>query len=156
MIRKGRLDDLELIIEIGSKLLEVSNNNSVPICRHSVFSVIREFIRAPDKVVLLAEHDGIITGFIMAAAEVYWWDNQRSGRRYVTDWSFFSQRAGDGEKMLNIVTKWAWSLPRVIEVNIARNFTNAEGTADQVFNRAGFKRAGAMYTAKKPEGQTNE
>lgn len=153
MITKGRLEDLDSIIEIGTKLLEASNNSTVPVCRNSVFLAVREFIRAPDKIVLLATHDGITTGFIMAAAEVYWWDDQRSGRRYVTDWAFYSQRAGDGEKMLRIVSKWAWSLPRVIEVNVARNFTNAEGTADKVFKKAGYERAGAMYTAKKPEEQ---
>ena len=153
MIRKGRMDDLEGIIEIGTKLLERSNNSDVPVCRHSVFTAVREFVRAPDKAVLLAEHDGVITGFIMVAAETYWWADPRSGRRYVTDWAFFSQRHGDGIKMLRIVTRWAWSMPRVLEVNIARNFTNAEGTADKVFKEAGFARAGAMYTAKKPEEQ---
>ena len=151
MITKGRLEDIDKIVEIGRKLLERSNNKGVPICQASVFQAVREFVRAPDKVVLLATHDGVVTGFIMAAAETYWWDNQRFGRRYVTDWAFYSQRAGDGEKMLNIVRRWAWSLPRVIEVNIARNFTNAEGTADAVFKKAGYERAGAMYTAKKPE-----
>ncbi len=152
MIRRATMDDLDGIIEIGTKLLEKSNNHDVPVCRHSVFTVVREFIRAPDKGILLAEHDiDVITGFIMVAAEPYWWDNPRSGRRHVTDWAFYSQRAGDGLKMLNIVTEWAWSLPRVIEVNIARNFTNAEGQATKVFRAAGFKRAGAMYTCKKPK-----
>ena len=153
MIRKGRLEDIDLITEIGSKLLARSNNSDVPVCRQSVFAAIREFVRAPDKAILLAEHDSRITGFIMVAIETYWWADQRSGRRYATDWAFYSERAGDGLKMLNIVTRWAWSMPRVLEVNIARNFTNAEGTADTVFNEAGFARAGAMYTAKKPEEQ---
>ena len=145
------MDDLEGILEIGRKLLERSNNRDVPICRHSVFQVVREFVRAPDKAILLAEHDGVLTGFIMVAAEPYWWDDPVRGRRSVTDWAFFSQRHGDGLKMLEIVTEWAWKLPRVIEVNIARNFTNAEGQATKVFRAAGFKRAGAMYTCKKPE-----
>lgn len=156
MIKKGRLEDLESIIEIGTKLLESSNNSAVPVCRESVFRAVREFIRAPDKIILLADHDGVTTGFIMAAAETYWWDSQKSGRRYVTDWAFYSQRSGDGEKMLKIVNKWAWSLPRVIEVNIARNFINSESLADMVFEMSGFERAGSMYTAKKPEGEQNE
>jgi hypothetical protein len=151
MIRKGRLEEIDEIIEIGEKLLKRSNNHEVPVCRFSVFQAIREFIRAPDKALLVAVHDGRFTGLLMVAAETFWWDNPRKGRRYVTDWCFYSERAGDGLKMLNIVTEWAWKLPRVVEVNIARNFTNAEGTADKVFGKAGFTRAGAMYTAKKVE-----
>jgi hypothetical protein len=145
------MDDLENIIEIGTKLLEKSNNHDVPVDRHTVFSVVREFVRAPDKTILLAEHDGQITGFIMLAAETFWWAHPKKGRRYVTDFAFFSQRHGDGLKMLDIATEWAWKLPRVVEVSIARNFTNAEKSADVVFALCGFERAGAMYTIKKPE-----
>ncbi len=151
MIRKGRMDEIDELVKIGTKLLERSNNKDVPVCRLSVFQVFSEFIRRPDKALLVADHDGSLTGIIMVAAETYWWDDQRRGRRYVTDWCFYSERAGDGLKMLNIVTEWAWKLPRVVEVNIARNFTNAEPYADKVFGRAGFIRAGAMYTAKKQE-----
>ncbi len=151
MIRKGRLEEIDKIIDIGTKLLLRSNNKDVQLNRHATFTVIREFIRLPDKAILVAEHGGRFTGLIMAAAEVYWWDDPRRGRRYVTDWCFYSERMGDGLKMLDIVTKWAWKLPRVVEVNIARNFTNAEDGADIVFRKAGFERAGAMYTAKKPE-----
>jgi hypothetical protein len=156
MIRKGRLEEIDSIIEVGTKLLERSNNSDVPVCRVSVFKAIREFIRAPDKALLVADHDGRFTGLLMAAAEPYWWDDERRGRRYVTDWCFYSERAGDGLKMLNVITAWAWKLPRVVEVNIARNFTNAEDRADEVFNKAGFVRAGAMYTAKKPMENLDE
>jgi len=151
VIYKGRIEDINDVIQIGGKLLSRSNNREVPICRESIFRMLRHFVRAPDKIVLLASHDDSVTGLLMAAAEVYWWDNPKSGRRYVTDWCFYSERAGDGLKMLNICTAWAWSLPRVIEVNVARNFTNNEDRADIVFDKAGFSRAGAMYTAKKPE-----
>ncbi len=151
MIRKGRLEDIEGIIEIGTKLLNRSNNSEVPVSRYAVFHAIRMFVSAPDKTILVAQHGNRFTGLIMAATETYWWADQKSGRRYVTDWSFYSERAGDGLKMLNIITQWAWSLPRVIEVNIARNFTNAEKQADIMFGEAGFERAGSIYTAKKPE-----
>ena len=150
MIRRGRLEEIDQIIEIGSKLLERSNNSEVPICRVAVFQAIREFIRVPDKALLVAEHDGSLTGLLMLAAEPFWWDNQRSGRRYVSDWAFFSERYGDGLKLIKIGMEWAWKLPRVVEVTIARNFTNAEDAADVMFEKAGFKRAGAMYTAPKP------
>lgn len=156
MIRKGRLEEIDELIEIGTKLLKRSNNSNVPVCRLSVFHAFREFIRAPDKALLVAVHDGVLTGLIMVAAETYWWDDQRRGRRYVTDWCFYSQRTGDGLKMLNIVTEWAWKLPRVVEVNIARNFSNSEDAAFFMFGQAGFERAGAMYTAKKPMENSSE
>jgi len=156
MIRKGRLEEIDQIIEVGTRLLQRSNNKDVPVCRLSVFNVIREFIRRPDKALLVADHDGDFTGLLMVAAEAYWWDDQRKGRRYVTDWCFYSEHYGDGVKMLNIATAWAWKLPRVVEVNIARNFTNAERAADGMFAIAGFTRAGAMYTAKKPKEISSE
>ena len=156
MIEKGREENVSKIIEIGTKLLLRSNNKDVPVDRKQSFLTIREFIRSPDKVILIANNDGAYTGLLMAAAETFWWDNPRSGRRYVTDWCFYSERAGDGLKMLRIATQWAWSRPRVVEVNIARNFTNAENRADIVFEKAGFERAGAMYTAKKPMENLSE
>ena len=150
MIVKGREEDIPEIIEIATKLLLRSNNKDVPVDRLQAFQTMRHFIRSPDKALLCAVHDGVYTGILMVAAETFWWDNPRKGRRYVTDWCFYSERAGDGLKMLDIATKWAWALPRVVEVNICRNFTNAEDRADIVFDKAGFVRAGAMYTAKKP------
>jgi hypothetical protein len=150
MIRKGRLEEIDDIIKVGTRLLERSNNADIPVCRLSVFNAFREFIRRPDKALLVAVHDDCLTGLLMVAAEPFWWDDQRKGRRYVTDWCFYSERYGDGLKMLDIATAWAWALPRVVEVNIARNFQNAEVSADAMFAIAGFERVGAMYTAKKP------
>lgn len=151
VIRKGRVEDINLIIDVGKRLLHKSNNRDVPVSKNAVFNVIREFVRAPDKVILVAGNRYRLSGLIMAAAETFWWDDPRRGRRYVTDWCFYSEISGDGLRMLDIVTRWAWSLPRVVEVNVARNFTNAEDSADKLFKKAGFKRAGAMYTAKKLE-----
>ena len=151
VIRIGHIDDIEKIIEVGTKLLTRSKDRNVPIDRRSVFMVIRNFIQSADKALLVAEHDDVFTGLIMASCEPFWWDNHRSGRRYVTDWAFYSERPGDGLKMLKIITEWAWSMPRVVKVAIARNFDNAEDSADRVFEAAGFERAGAMYTCFKPE-----
>jgi hypothetical protein len=79
MIRIGRMDDLENIIEIGTKLLEKSNNHDVPVDRHTVFSVVREFVRAPDKTILLADHDGQIT--MDKSPDSSCWPQKRFGGR---------------------------------------------------------------------------
>lgn len=152
MIKEAKIEDIPNVIEVGQRLLDKSVNRAVPVHKPTAFHVLNKFIGNPDYLLLVAEHDERFTGFVMAACEPFWWDDPVRGRRYVTDWAFYSQRRGDGLKMLNIVREWAWTRPRVVEVTIATNVLHGDGASDILFGRAGFQRVGSMYYQPNPIG----
>ena len=151
MIRKGRIEDIPKIFEVGEKLREQYYKTNVPMHKPTVFKTLQAFIRSPEKLLLVADHAGPFSGFVMASVEPFWDVDPRSGRRYVTDWAFYSERFGDGRKMLDIVVTWAWSLPRVIEVKMGTQIPQSDKVMDRLFGGAGFERVGRMYRFDKPQ-----
>lgn len=152
MIRKGRNEDIPKIFEVGARLRELYYKEHVPMHKPTAFRHLHEFIRSPEKMLLVADHGGPFTGFVMASVEPYWEVDPRRGRRYVTDWAFYSERFGDGRKMLKIVVEWAWTMPRVIEVKMGTQIPQSDETLDRLFVGAGAERVGRMYRFDKPHG----
>jgi hypothetical protein len=152
MIRKGRMEDIPKIFIVGQKLREKYYKQNVPMDRQQVFKTLSLFIRSPQKILLVADHGGPFRGFLMADCQPFWDVNPRSGRRYVTDWAFYSEMFGDGRKMLKIATEWAWSQPRVINVLMGTQIPQSDATMDRLFCGAGFERVGRMYRMEKPQG----
>ena len=151
MIRKAKESDIEYIIETGRRLHERSGNADVPIHKPHVFMLLRSFITIPSRLLIVSEREEIIRGFVMASAEPFWWADPIRGRRYVTDWAFYSEIRGDGVLMLRAMQEWAWSLPRVVEVACATNVPKGKGLMNGLFDEAGFTRVGGRYKIAKPE-----
>jgi hypothetical protein len=152
MIREATEEDIPYIIETGMRLHARSGNKDVPVHKPTVFIMLQIFARARDRLLLVSERDEIIRGFIMAACESFWWDDPVRGRRYVTDWAFYSEHRGDGVLMLRAMQEWAWMQPRVVEVSCASNVPKGKGLVDQLFKKAGFTRVGGRYKIAKPDG----
>ena len=149
VIRKGRNEDIPKIFDVGARLREQYYKENVPMHKPTAFRILDQFIRSPEKLLLVADHGGPFTGFVMASVEPFWEVNPKTGRRYVTDWAFYSERFGDGRKMLKIVVEWAWSLPRVIEVKMGTQIPQSDAVMDRLFGDAGFERVGRMYRFEK-------
>lgn len=152
MIRKAKEEDIPYIIETGMRLHARSGNEDVPVHKATVFGVMRVFVLAQDRFFVVSEHDEIIRGFLMASIEPFWWDDPMRGRRFVTDWAFYSEIMGDGVKMLRAMQEWAWMQPRVVEVACATNVPKGRGVVDTLFEKAGFQRVGGRYKVGKPNG----
>jgi hypothetical protein len=151
MIRKATEGDIPFIVETGMRLHARSGNEDVPVHKPTVFSVMHHFVRAHDKFFVVSEHEEIIRGFLMAIIQPFWWDDPARGRRFVTDWAFYSEIKGDGLLMLKALQEWAWMQPRVVEVCCATNVPKGRHVVDQLFDHAGFERRGGMYRTRKPE-----
>jgi len=151
MIRKAKETDIPYIIETGRRLHERSGNADVPIHKPHVFMLLRSFITIPSRLLIVSEHDEIIRGFIMASAEPFWWADPVRGRRFVTDWAFYSEIWGDGVLMLRAMQEWAWSLPRVVEVACATNVPKGKGLLEKTYKAAGFTKVGGRYKIARPE-----
>ena len=151
MIRKAKESDIPYIIETGRRLHERSGNADVPIHKPHVFMLLRSFITIPSRLLIVSEREEIIRGFVMASAEPFWWADPIRGRRYVTDWAFYSEIRGDGVLMLRAMQEWAWSLPRVVEVACATNVPKGKGLLKGLFEEAGFTHVGGRFKIDKPK-----
>jgi hypothetical protein len=153
MIRKAVETDIPYIIETGMRLHARSGNEDVPVHKPHVFQVLRVFVHGRDKLCVVSERDEIIRGFLMATVEPFWWADPVRGRRFVTDWAFYSEHRGDGVKMLQAMQDWAWAQPRVVEVACATNVPKGRGVIDGLFKRAGFSKVGGRYKVNRPNGE---
>ena len=115
-----------------------------------MFMVFRQFIVHPEKCLIVSEHDNIIRGFLLACPVPFWWDDQERGRRYITDYAFYSEHRGDGLLMLEALKEWAWTIPRVVEVACATNIPKGRRLIEKLFSTAGFEHVGGMFRIKKP------
>ncbi len=150
MIREAIEADIPYIIETGMRLHAKSGNEGVPMHKPTVFGVIRLFILARDKFFIVSERDEIIRGLLMASIEPFWWADPVRGRRYVTDWAFYSEIRGDGVLMLKALQEWSWMQPRVVEVASATNVPKGRGVIDAMYCEAGFNRVGGRYKVVRP------
>jgi hypothetical protein len=69
--------------------------------------------------VLVADHDGELTGILIATVATLWWADQSQGPRMASDLVFHSKRPGDGKEMLRKMIEWAFETPRVIRIEMA-------------------------------------
>ena len=152
MIRKATEADIPYIIETGLRLHARSGNEDVPVHKATVFGTMRVFVLARDKMFIVSERDEIIRGFLMASCEPFWWADPVRGRRYVTDWAFYSEHRGDGLLMLRAMQEWAWMQPRVVEVACATNVPRGRRVMESLFEQAGFDQVGGRFKVSKPNG----
>lgn len=150
MIREGTISDIPEIIRIGKILRRKTLSYHVPVDRQSVYRCLQVFISNPDRLLLVAEHDGKLTGFLMMGCESFWWDCPVRGRRYATDWAFYSQRQGDGKDMLERGIAWAWTRPRVVDVTLGTQIPNHMEETKELYEAAGLKQIGMMFYKENP------
>jgi hypothetical protein len=153
VIRKAELEDVPYIANDTALRLHarLGSTKEAEIHKPTMFRVMEHFVRANDKLFIVSEHEEIIRGFLMASIEPFWWADPMRGRRYVTDWAFYSEIRGDGVLMLKAMQEWAWMQPRVIEVAVATNVPKGRGVVEAMFNKAGMEQVGGRFKVSKPE-----
>lgn len=89
----------------------------------------------------VAVHDQKLTGVLLGVAAPLWW----SDKRYASDLIFYSERAGDGLKLLRHFVAWARTVPRVVEISCGQSSgIEVERTA-VLYRRAGFSHVGGLW-----------
>jgi len=153
VIRKATEDDLQIVAHELAPRLQARLDNAAKTEIHmpTMFYIMRHFVVAQDKFFVVAEHENHLHGFLMAGVESFWWVDQQRGRRYVSDWAFYSEVRGDGVLMLNALKEWAWLQPRVIEVVLATETYKGRGVVERMFKGAGFEHVGGKFKVSRPE-----
>ena len=93
----------------------------------------------------VAEHDKKITGFMLGVVDTLWWSRDR----YASDLIFYSERAGDGLRILRRFIEWANSVPRVVEITCAQSSGINVERSSLIYERAGFTKVGGLWCMSK-------
>lgn len=154
MIRKATLEDVPYVANDTAVRLhgKLGSTSAAEIHKPTLFRVMEAFVRMQDRLFIVSEHEDVIRGFLMASIEPFWWADPQRGRRYVTDWAFYSEIRGDGVLMLKAMQEWAWMQPRVIEVAVATNVPKGRGVVESMFKKAGMEQVGGRFKVSKPDG----
>lgn len=148
MIRRIQPDDIEQVMQLCKELHARS--------RYSRFkphwpTIARLLVRGTASMfarVFVAEHDGKVTGVLYAVAEEYFWAEAGAGARFVTDLFTFSKRRGDAKRLIDAMVAWAWTVPRV--VNVEMGVSSGIAGADRV-HRANYQLTGTMFSVENPK-----
>ena len=152
MIREFTYKDNEAVVTLMSRLHKASKYAPVKAHWPTIMTTVSKLAAMPSGIVLIAENDGKITGILIGIAQEYWWTEVRFGARVASDLLFYSLIPGDGAKMMQRFTKWAFEQPRVVRVECGVSSGLAEPEAAERFYRSvGFNYHGPMFDIEHPK-----
>jgi RimJ/RimL family protein N-acetyltransferase len=84
-------------------------------------------------------------------AETLWWQNPQTGARIASDLIFFSQRMGDGRKMLAAMIEWAFGVPRVVRVECGISSGINSERLEKLYTSVGMSKEGTQFVINHPK-----
>lgn len=149
MIRPARERDIPKLIDLAESFHEDSAYRDFPIDRPSAYRSLAQCAQMATACLLVAEdrERGQITGFLAGVAQEVWFSRSRCA----TDLVFVSRRPSDSIKLVRQFVRWAWGVPRVIEVTMAISSGIHPERTGAFYERLGFTSIGGMYSMPRPE-----
>lgn len=145
-VRKAVPMDLPRMIELGYRLCDQTIYKDVKRHRPSIMKTFTLAMTSKFGFAYVAEHGEKLTGILIGIADHLWFSEDR----YATDLLFYSERPGDGLKMLRKFVEWAWTTPRVVEITMGQSSGIDIERMDALYARAGLTKVGSMYAMVKP------
>lgn len=100
---------------------------------------------------VVAEHDGKLTGIMLAMTHRLWWVDQKLGAKIASDLVFYSQRYGDGRQMLKRMVIWAFAQPCVVRIEMGVSSGQAPlEVMRRLYERSGFTLEGSLFVRNHP------
>lgn len=153
MIRPYTPDDIDQVLGLLEALRRRSPYRVVKPDWPTIVQVVTTAAAKRTGLVLVAEHDGKITGLLIALATTLWWADPKFGARTASDIIFYSLRMGDGKRLLQRMISWAWSIPRVVRVECAVSSGEEASKVVPLYLAAGFHLNGTLLVANNPRYQ---
>ena len=151
LIRPYAPEDIQQVIKLLETLRRRTPYRAIVPDWPEIVRVITACSNKRSGLVLVADHDGRITGLLIAVAQVLWWQNERAGARIASDLIFYSQRPGDGAKMLKGMIEWAFSVPRVVRIECGISSGEDVEALQKLYLDAGFKKDGTRFVMDHPK-----
>lgn len=143
-VRPASSDDIPSIFALGKSLVNKSEFSGTSV---SYLMCVNRFLRAiqsPDELLLVAEHNGAIVGFLILVMIRYWWS---SDDLYVLDDGIYSERAGSGSALIRYGIAWA-KQHGAREIIIALNSGIETDRSVRALNRCGLHDRGINVSIK--------
>lgn len=146
MIREATTDDIGAIIDLGGELEEQSSTiaNIDPLKARKNLAF---FMNSKRCLVLVAEHNEEVVGFIVGGIEELWYSQAQS----VTDVAFYVRPRYRvyGPGLVKRLRAWGKQFPKVqdITLGISSGLESVQRTG-QLYERLGLKPAGGIFIQK--------
>jgi ribosomal protein S18 acetylase RimI-like enzyme len=144
-IRPATREDLAAVGRLGALLMRVHYEfdrqrfmRPLAGAERGYASFLGSQLGDPDSIVLVAEHDGRVVGYVYAAVEPASWKELRDRAGYIHDVLVDEghRRSGMAEDLMNAAVDWLRSrdVPRVVLATASQN-----ESAQRLFQRLGFR-----------------
>lgn len=141
MIRKAILEDMEALIKLGRKAHQTSPTyRDVPMDETKCRMLVINSLADKDSVILVAERNGRVTGFLIGIAEELFF----SRKKYATDLMVYSDRSGEAAQLIRRFHFWA-KQRGCVEVIMGTSFGGSLERTEPLYDALGMKRIGSMY-----------
>lgn len=144
MIRKGTYQDLQQILALANKAGDLTPYAHVPRDRPTMAQAVTTCIASKFSCCFVSEHDGKLTGVLLAQAPELWFSKKRAA----TDLLFYCE-SGDGIYLIREYLQWALALPGLVEVSLAQSSGVEIERFEKLCEHAGMRKMGAVYSLVK-------
>lgn len=151
MIRQMQPEDLEQVLALIAVLHIETPYRQIEMDWHGIIAFLTVAQMNRTALILVAEHEGKVTGVMLAKVEPFWFADQRNGARVASDLMFYSKFAGDGPRMLRRFIAWAFSVPRVVRIEMAVSTGQAKlERMAKIYTRVGLQQEGSLFVMNHP------
>lgn len=144
MIRRATHLDLPAIEALLLRAKRYTEYCTVKVEFERARKAMRNCISSPQGFAAVADHEGKITGVLLGVTTNYWF----SAERYASDMGFYSQRIGDGRRLLKMFKAWADGKHAKLEM--AQSTNKRAGTLQKLYAEMGLVRIGALFSGERP------
>lgn len=150
MIRDAKVGDFPDVLELCKRLRgQIETYPGAEVDRESVLRVFGQCVGSRMNKALVAEHDGRLTGLMLGITQELWWSRSREA----TDLVLYSERPGDGLRMVRRFVEWAFETPRVVSVTLAQSSGLSTDRSTAILKRLGFTEIGGIAQLVKPDAR---
>jgi len=143
-VRVASFNDVTACITLGAKTLSRSKVNG-SVCEMSARRVLLRAINDKSFNLWIAEHEGVIVGFLLAIKEQHWFSKDK----YATDICFVLND-GHGNyaaSMIKRFIKWAKEDPKVTDIMLGiSSGLDQDGRTGRMYQNLGFTPVGGIYS----------
>lgn len=151
MIRDFRVEDISSVVSLLDALRSMTPYRCIKPDWPTITNTLCAAASRPGGKVLVAEHDGVITGVLVAVAQTLWWQDEKRGARVVSDLIFYSKRMGDGRRLLSKMIEWAFEVPRVVRVECGISSGQNIDRLERLYLSCGLVKEGSFFVANHPK-----
>lgn len=153
MIRRIVPDDLQGAVLLLKRLHNASRYARFKPHWPTVVATITNLSASPAGRVIVAKNGDAITGILIGLAQEFWWAEPKLGPRIASDLIFYSEgKASDAKEMMSMFVEWAWTVPRVVHVEVGVSSGMEDPDAiDRFYKYLGFNSLGSMFYIEHPK-----